>query len=108
MILPAALLFVGALVTAWIVQLLRRLWAALVDRLDDGCCTNCGGGGVSGDSAVPGGLCWDCRGTGHCHETELPGAAEGGSTQDWVGYGPPGRRPPAPIDDDSEFWDLQD
>jgi hypothetical protein len=32
-----------------------------------GCCTGCGGSGYSGDSAVPGGMCWDCRGTGHSH-----------------------------------------
>lgn len=27
-------------------------------------CTECGGTGYSGDSAVPNGGCWDCRGTG--------------------------------------------
>jgi hypothetical protein len=33
-----------------------------------GCCTCCDGTGVSGDTAVPGGLCWDCRATGHPHD----------------------------------------
>lgn len=32
----------------------------------DGCCSMCGGGGMSGEECT-GGMCWDCQGTGHPH-----------------------------------------
>jgi hypothetical protein len=88
------LCLVASVAATWgLIRLGKRLWA----RFHPGCCASCGGTGVSGDYAVPGGRCWDCRGTGHPHESSrraspaaldeprsadrpLPGAAEGGST----------------------------
>lgn len=64
----------------WVPRLWGRIFPPDAACGSSGCCTECGGGGASGDPAVPGGGCWDCRGTGHPHQTALPGAAEGGST----------------------------
>lgn len=57
------LVVVGGYVSAY--AMARGYWPWQRPRL--GCCTSCNGTGYSGDSAVPGGMCWDCKATGHPH-----------------------------------------
>lgn len=55
--------FVGGYVSSYTMQNGYWPW----NRPRPGCCTSCSGTGFSGDEAVPGGMCWDCKATGHPH-----------------------------------------
>jgi hypothetical protein len=66
-----ALVSIALAVWSWRLSVKARRLAdrsiALLTPFLPGCCTSCGGLGVTSDAPETGGRCWDCKGTGHPH-----------------------------------------